>query len=561
MDSRKSNSKNDAPANRLERRSFLKQASLVVAGVQASAIFPFAFRSSVAATLPSTRKGLGMGSEAVAETTSGKVRGRTVDGIKVFKGIPYGGTTAGKNRFMPPTKPAKWAGIRDATNWGHIAPQTIASGRIDYVNLIHWMDQPGGQDEDCLVLNVWTPGTRDNARRPVLVSLHGGGFATGSGGAPGYNGQPLAQYANVVVVTINHRLGCLGYLHLADLGAPAEFAQSGTVGMLDCVAALEWVRDNIESFGGNPGNVMIFGQSGGGAKTSTLLSMPAARGLFHRAAIQSGSALRLTTRENATKSAERMLAQIGLTKNRIRELQDVPADIMVAAQAVLGAQTPPAGFAPVVDGAVIPRHPFDPTAPDVSADVPVIVSTTLDDAALGLTNFDLDEAGLKTLVKTIAGDHADQVLSAYRKAYPSASPFLIQARILTDRGGRKSAGTLAERKAALHRAPAYLYLFSWPSPGAGGKFGAVHGIDVGLVFHNYGDEFTGRSPEVRALADKLASAWVAFAKTGNPNHLGLPEWPAYAPETRPTMIFDKETRVENDPLHELRMLWEEQRSS
>ena len=559
MNSRRSNSNNHSPANGIERRSFLKQASLVVAGVQAGVIMPFASRNSVAATLPTAR--LVRGSEAVAETTSGKIRGMIVDGIRVFKGIPYGGSTAGKNRFLPPPKAPKWAGIRDANNWGHIAPQTTATGRIDYVNLIHWLDQPGGQSEDCLVLNVWTRGLKDNAKRPVMVSLHGGGFTTGSSGAPGFNGQPLAQYADVVVVTINHRLGCLGYLHLADLGAPPEFAQSGTVGMLDCVAALEWVRDNIESFGGDPGNVMIFGQSGGGAKTSTLLSMPAAKGPFQRAAIQSGSALRLTTRENATKSVERMLAQIGLTKNRIRELQDVPVDMMVGAQAVLGAQTPPAAFAPVVDGAVIPRHPFDPTAPEVSADVPVIVSTTLDDAALGLTNFDLDEAGLKTFVKTIAADRTDQVLSAYRKAYPNASPYLVQARILTDRGGRKSASTLAERKAALHRAPAYLYLFSWPSPGAGGKFGAVHGIDVGLVFHNYGDEFTGRSPEVRSLADKLASAWVAFAKSGNPNHPGLPEWPSYAPETRPTMIFDKETRVENDPLHDLRLLWEDQRSS
>jgi len=556
MDSRKSNSENDVPAHRLERRRFLKQASMVVAGVQASALLPLSCRGSAAATLSSITGAVVRGFETVAETTSGKVRGTILDGIRVFKGIPYGATTAGKNRFMPPTKPGKWAGIRDANNFGHIAPQTIANGRIDYVKLIHWMDQPGGQAEDCLVLNVWTPGIKDNAKRPVLVSLHGGGFATGSGGAPGYNGHPLAKYGDVVVVTINHRLGCLGYLHLADLGAPPEFAQSGVVGMLDCVAALEWVRHNIESFGGNPANVMVFGQSGGGAKTSTLLSMPSAKGLFHRAAIQSGSALRLTTRENAAKSAERFLAQIGLTRNRIRELQDVPVDMMVAAQAVVGAQTPPAGFAPVVDGAVIPRHPFDPTAPEVSAEVPVIVSTTLDDAALGLTNFDLDEAGLKTLVKTLAGDQADHVLSAYRKAYPNASPFLIQARIVTDRGQRKSASTLAERKAALHLAPAFLYLFTWPSPGAGGKFGAVHGIDVGLVFHNYGDEFTGHSPEVRAIADKLASAWVAFAKTGNPNHPGLPEWPAYAPETRPTMIFDKETRVENDPLHDLRLLWE-----
>jgi len=542
------------------RRSFLKNASLFIAAAQATSILPLASRANAATAQPQNSKSNTAGGFAVAETTSGKVRGKNIDGIKVFKGIPYGGTTAGKNRFMPPTKPASWAGVRDALEFGHIAPQTTAAGRIDYVNLIHWMDQPGGQSEDCLVLNVWTPALKDKEKRPVLVSFHGGGFATGSGNAPGYNGHPLAKFADVVVVTVNHRLGCLGYMHLADLGAPLEFGQSGVAGMLDCVAALEWVRDNIENFGGNPGNVMIFGQSGGGAKTSTLLAMPGAKGLFHRAAVQSGSALRLATRESATKSAERMLAQMGLTKKRVAELQDVPVEILVAAQAVLGAQTPPAAFAPVVDGAALPRHPFDPTAPEISADIPLIVGTTLDDAALGLTNFDLDEPGLKSLLKTMVGDNAERVLSAYRKAYPTAPPFLIQARMLTDRGGRRSASTMAERKAALKRAPAYLYLFSFPSPGFGGKFGAVHGIDVGLSFHNFGDQMTGNSPEIRALADKFASAWVAFARTGDPNVSGLPKWPTYSGETRPTMIFDKECRVENDPLRDLRLLWEESAS-
>ena len=295
------------------RRGFLKHASLLAAGVQVIGIGPFTSAISLAAA--DEKKAASSGGEAIAQTTTGKIRGQIVDGVKVFKGIPYGGTTAGKNRFMPPTKPMPWTGVRDAIQWGHIAPQTTANGRIDYVNLIHWMDQPGGQGEDCLVLNVWTPVRNDSDKRPVLVSLHGGGFATGSGGAPGYNGHPLAQYANVVVVTINHRLGCLGYLHLADVGAPPEFATSGVAGMLDCVAALEWVRDNIENFGGDPGCVTIFGQSGGGAKTSTLLSMPAAKGLFHRAGVQSGSALRLTPRDAATKSAECMLDQMGLTKN------------------------------------------------------------------------------------------------------------------------------------------------------------------------------------------------------------------------------------------------------
>ncbi|HMG35873.1 MAG TPA: carboxylesterase/lipase family protein [Blastocatellia bacterium] len=536
------------------RRNFLKQSSLMLA---AGAVLPLVPGESGAGTAATKGRTSTKGSEIVVETVAGKVRGTVVDGIKVFKGIPYGGNTAGKNRFMPPQKPKSWTGVRDCLEWGHIAPQPPPNGRIDYVRLIDWTNQPGGQSEDCLVLNVFTPAIKDGGKRPVMVSLHGGGFASGSGGHSGFNGQPLASFGNVVVVTINHRLGCLGYLHLADLGAPPEFAQSGVVGMLDCVAALGWIREHIDSFGGDPNNVMIFGQSGGGAKTSTLLAMPSAKGLFHRAAIQSGSALRLTPRETATRSAQRLLDQMGLDKSRVTELQDIPVEMMMGAQATLGAQSPPVGFAPVVDGSAIPQHPFDPTAPEISADVPIIVSTTLDDAALGLTNFSLDEAGLKAVLKTTVGDKSEQVLSTYRRIYPNVTPYLLQARLLTDRGGRKSANTLAERKAAQHKAPVFLYLFTWPSPGVGGKFGAVHGTDVSLVFHNAHGPITGTGPEARMLADKMASAWVAFAKTGNPNATGLPQWPAYNPDTRATMIFDKDVRVENDPLRELRLLWDE----
>ncbi len=523
-----------------DRRNFLKQTSLLLGG--------FATRTGRAAT---------SGQAPIAETRTGKVRGENVEGINAFKGIPYGGDTAGKNRFMPPTKPAPWKGVRDAANWGHVAPQALAGGRVDYVRLIDWLNQPGGQNEDCLVLNVWSPALKDGGKRPVLVSFHGGGFVTGTSGNPGYNGHPLAKFGNVVVVTINHRLGCLGYLHLGDL-AP-EFAKSGVAGMLDCVAALEWVRDNIENFGGDPGNVMIFGQSGGGAKVSNLLAMPAAKGLFHRAALQSGAALRSTPRDSANKVAARMLAQIGIDKSRVRELQDVPVEMMISAQATLLAQTPPATFGPVVDGVVLPRHPFGPTAPEISADVPIIVSNTMQDAALGRTDFALDQAGLLAQVKTLAGNDADRIISAYARAYPKLNPFQLLCTMLTDRGGRRNAITLAERKAALHKAPAYMYVFAWPSPGYGGKFGAVHGTDVPLVFHNAnGQGITGTGPEAHMLADKMASAWVAFAKTGNPNNPSLPDWPVYTPEKRATMIFDTTCQVQNDPGGELRAMWKQE---
>src|SRR5215472_6372730 len=300
--------------------------------------------------------------------------------------------------------------------------------------------------EDVLTLNVWTPGLNDGNKRAVLVSFHGGGYATGSGNGPQYDGLQLARLADVVVVTVNHRLASLGYLHLADLGAPPEFARAGIVGMMDLVASLEWVRDNIENFGGDPAKVMIFGQSGGGAKTSALMGMPSAKGLFHRAGVQSGSLLKVASREAATTSAEKLLKQLEIDKTRIVDIQKVSWEQILDAQVAVSGAGPASPFIPVLDGTVIPQNPFDPTASTVSSDVPMIISTTLDEAALSLTNFDLDEAGLKAIVTRMVSDKADRVLGVYRKAYPSASPYLLQARIITDRGFRSNAYKQAERK-------------------------------------------------------------------------------------------------------------------
>ena len=492
--------------------------------------------------------------EPVAQTEYGSVRGRDLGGVFAFLGLPYGASTGGEHRFKPPREPEPWQGIRDATEYGDRAPQAVprADQMGDYGRLIRWNEHPGSLSEDCLVLNVWTPAP-DDGRRPVMVSFHGGGFTSGSGNGHGYNGEPLVRYGDVVVVTVNHRLGAMGYLHLGDLGG-SDYAHSGNAGVLDLVAALEWVRDNIEGFGGDPGNVMIWGQSGGGAKTSTLLAMPRAKGLFHRAAVQSGSSLRMRTREQATESARALLAELGLDESRLSELHQVPFADIVAAQAKIGGGR---GFAPVVDGEVLPRHPFDPDAPEVSRDVPMIIGWTLDDSALALTNFDLDEDGLRDVVARVAGDRADEVLSAYRAAYPDASPFLVQARVMTDRRFGRGALQQAERKADQGGAPAYLYLWTWESPGMGGKFGAVHGVDVGLAFHNYSGDITGGGTEEgKLMADRLASAWVAFARTGNPNNPEIPEWPAYDGESKPTMIFDLDTRVERDPVADLRAFWE-----
>ena len=510
------------------RRSFLKQSAVLTAGI------PLA-RAAKTEQSP------------VAETTCGKVRGVSAEGIKIFRGIPYGASTAGKNRFMPPAKAAKWAGIRDATEFGHIAPQTLVTHPGDYEKAIQWAEEKGGLSEDCLNVNVWTPGLKDGGRRPVLVDFHGGGFTTGSGNLPGYDGEAMARWANVVVVNVNHRLGALGYLYLGDI-AGSDFAYSGVAGMMDCAAALEWVHENIENFGGNPRDVFIFGQSGGGAKTSILFSMPSAKGLFQRAGIQSGSTIRLAHHEAATKSAQALLTKLAIGKDQIAELQEMPFEKLIAAGGVAG---------PMVDGKVIPRDPFDPTAPEVSADVPVIIGTELEDAALRMTDWDLTEDGLKAWVAQTAGANADRVLSVYRKAYPDTRPFLIKARIATDRGGRRSASLQAERKAALGRAAAYLYRWDFPSPAYGGKFGAIHGMDVSLALHNAKPPLAGDTPEARAMAEKLSSVWLAFAKTGDPNCKAIPHWPAFNPEQRPTMIFNLTTRVENDPAHDIRVLWDE----
>ncbi len=533
------------------RRDFLKSSALTIAAAGVTSVAA-QVQAQTPPAQPAPRSALGGGATGSifveTDTAYGKVQGIQNTGIKEFKGIPYGASTGGRNRFMPPKKPAPWKGVRECFAHGQISPQPPTDLRSDYGMMIHWDYQPGGMGEDCLTLNIWTPGLKDGAKRAVLVSFHGGGFTTGSGNAIGFDGAQLARFGDVVVVTVNHRLGVLGYTQLADLGAPAEFAYAGCAGIMDLTASLEWVRDNIESFGGNPRNVMIFGQSGGGAKTSAILATPAAKGLFHRAAVQSGSMLKFVPKERATQGAEALLKQLGIAKSRIADLQKVSWQQLLEAQVAAGVGI---GGGPVLDGKYLTHDPFDPSAPPESADIPLIVSTTLEDAALSLTNFTISEADLKGIADKRYNNKGAEILALYRKYYPEKSPFLIQAMMFTDGGFRRSAFKQAELKAAQGQGAIYMYQWEWPTPAFGGRYGAVHGLDVSGSFREARD-----GNDMARVADQLSSSWVAFAKTGNPNNARIPPWPTFDAKTRATMIFGTPTQMENDPRSEIRTFWE-----
>jgi para-nitrobenzyl esterase len=490
----------------------------------------------------------------VVSTTAGKLRGISANKVYAFKGIPYGESTEGVRRFLAPVSAKPWTGVREATELGHRSPH----GPTTLIPEIAAMDRDEPVGEDCLVLNVWTPELGSVGKRPVMVFLHGGGYVTGSGGYIMYDGANLARKHDVVLITLNHRLNVFGFLHLADLGGE-KYANASNVGMLDIVAALQWVRDNIAAFGGDPGNVTIFGQSGGGGKVDALMAMPAANGLFHRAIVESVAAVKGIPRDEATKSTEMLLYRVGLKAGQIDQLQKLPVDQLIAAMGA-GGGNPALPLGPVVDGRSLPGNPFDPVAPQISASVPLLTGTVETEVTF-IRNQPLDpidDATLHTRVKQIlrADDaNVDRLIAVYRNGRPGISNIDLNLILASDVGFRAGVLTQAERKAAQAKAPVYMYYFTWRSPVRDGKLKTFHTLELPFVFDNVDldEAMTGTSPDRYALADRMSGAWVAFARSGNPGHKGLPNWPAFDNTQRATMIFNNQCKVLNDPNGEERL--------
>lgn len=505
---------------------------------------------------------------ALAETQYGKVRGYMLRDIYYFLGMPYGADTSGANRFMPPQKPKPWTNVYPALWWGDSAPQNMDNR---YANKFasfrdHW--NYGDVSEDCLRINVFTPAINDGKKRPVLFWIHGGGFINGNAiEQDGYNGENFARFGDVVFCSINHRLGPLGYCDLAGV-AGEEFAASGNVGMLDIVAALEWVRDNIANFGGDPGNVTIMGQSGGGAKVCILTAMPCAKGLFHKAVVLSGASRKSGEKAFSENLGAAVVKEAGMTANDLAKLQAMPwkdfyAIAIKAQQNVIKAAGPGGGmmrgFVPVVDGKVLPQHPYYPGAAATAADIPMIISSVENEQSPSWADSSLESITLEQVTEKLKqragfgagfGDRAKEVVAAYSAAFPGRKPVEIWSLASSN---RQSVVALADVKAK-QPAPVYVNWFTWQPPLFDNRMRAFHCVDISFWFYNTDLMLThtGGGPRPRALSTKMAGALLQFMKTGNPNGAGLPVWPKYSAASGETMIFDDICEVKNDPDREAR---------
>lgn len=529
-----------APLADPQRRQLL-QAAAIGAGALLAGAAPWSFAAQPG---------------AVAGTGSGRVRGLRHGDVHVFKGIRYGADTA-SHRFQPPRMPQPWSGVADATGYGASAPQRGNDG-------------PGS--EDCLFLNVWTPGLRDGRKRPVLVYFHGGGYDTGSGSDPLYDGTRLCRRGDVVVVTVNHRLNAFGYLYLGLLG-DVEYADSGNVGQLDLVQALQWVRDHAAEFGGDAGNVTVFGQSGGGAKIATLMAMPAARGLFHKAWTMSGQQVTAAGPRAATQRAQLFLRTAGIdpaASDAIARLRALPAAKVLEATSARDfsrVEDTRLYFGPVMDGGALPRHPFWPDAPAQSAAIPMVIGNTRDETRAFLgndpENFALAWEDLPARLEKaqFVDIRADLVVAEYRRLYPQYTPSEVFFAATT--AGRSWRGAIEEAEARARQpataAPTWAYQLDWGSPLDDGRFRAFHTLDIPLVFDNIGQpgSRTGDGADAQALADRMSDGLLALARHGDPNHAGLARWEPYTMARRQTLLFDVPATLADDPRGGERRFWQQ----
>ncbi|ODS58188.1 MAG: hypothetical protein ABS36_04550 [Acidobacteria bacterium SCN 69-37] len=506
---------------------------------------------------------------AVVTTNAGRVRGFTRNGVFIFKGIPYGETTAGEYRFLPPRPVTPWTDVRPTVAWGPVSPHGPRAGWVNQEEQFLYQWDDGFAGEDMLRINVWTPSVNDNSKRPVLVWIHGGGYASGSSQElRPYDGERLAREHDAVLVSMNHRLNVFGFLDLSRVGGE-RYAQSGNAGMLDLVQALEWVRDNIANFGGDAGNVTIFGQSGGGGKVTTLMAMPKAKGLFHKAVALSGSFISRHTPDSAEQLARAVLSELGLSAAQVSRLHTVSMDALANASVTAPQRVAPfsfprpgtlpvisLGWQPVVDGVVLPESPFDPAAPAQSADVPFLVGNTFHEFTTSINNPQARETTweqLEAALRPQTGDRTTTAIAAYRQLFPSAEPFEVAGLIGADMF-RRGAILQTELKAAQGGAPVYAYWFGWKTPVLDGRPLAYHCQDLAFWFDNIDLclQSTGGGADARRLASQMSRALVAFARTGDPNHDGIPSWAPFTADNRAMMIWDTTNEVRVDPDREAR---------
>jgi para-nitrobenzyl esterase len=545
------------------RRKFLQKIGIGTAGIAAAPFVAQANTLNSNNIAPDEDQFLQIGDEiAIAETSFGKIRGYKLNGVFTFLGVPYGANTAGKNRFMPPQKPEKWEGIKDTIWWGNTAPQIMDNryANVHYSFADHW--NYDDVSEDCLKLNVWTNAIADGKKRPVLVWLHGGGFTNGNGiEQDGYHGENFAKKGDMVFVSINHRLGPIGFTDLSGIGG-SKYANSGNVSMLDIIASLHWVRDNIANFGGDPGNVTIMGQSGGGAKVTATMAMPAAKGLVHKGVALSGSMLTANDQEYSRKLGQYVVEAAGLNADSLDKLHDIPwreyLDIANKAMDRMRKEFPQpgfrGGFGPVADGVNIPKGEFFSNSNGHDAEIPLMICTTFHEWSATRANPQLeaiDKIGVIEQLKPRFGDKTADIVNAYQANFPNKKPAEIMALVASNRQGAVATGNAKSRQ----KAPVYMAWFGWEPNLYNGRMRAFHCIDICFWFDNTDRMYThtGGGKRPKQLADKMSSSLLAFMKTGNPNAGTLPNWPKFTAEKGETMVLNDTCEVKNDPDRAARM--------